>query len=70
MVETMVSTPTWTLRNFKKGMDDQLESWLMYVPGVSSSSEIQDMKKLRGSVAYYLHIWTYQKLLCISNFLY
>jgi hypothetical protein len=36
MIELMVNQPKWTLRLWKGTMDEQLNSWLMYIPGMVS----------------------------------
>lgn len=36
MIDLMCNSPKWTLRMWKSTMDEQLNSWLMYVPGMVS----------------------------------
>ena len=44
MLELMTGTTKWSLKPWKTTMDTQLDSWMMYVPGVSSSDEVQEIK--------------------------
>jgi|MDTB01.1.fsa_nt_gb hypothetical protein len=44
MLEMMTSSTKWSLKPWKTTMDAQLDSWMMYVPGVSSSDEVQEIK--------------------------
>jgi len=44
MLNMMTSETKWSLKPWKKTMDTQLDSWMMYVPGVSSSEEVQEIK--------------------------
>ncbi len=50
MVDTMIANPDWTLRPWKQIMEDQLGSWLMYIPGMSNSKDVAELKGLKGSV--------------------
>ncbi len=34
MIELMVTQPKWTLKLWKSTMDEQLNSWMMYIPGM------------------------------------
>lgn len=45
MMELMTSVPKWSLKSWKITMDNQLNSWMMYVPGVSSSDEVKEIKE-------------------------
>lgn len=47
LVESMVSSERWTLRAWRSTLGDQLNSWLMYIPGLSSSNEVQQMKSFK-----------------------
>ena len=49
MMEMMTATPKWTLRPWKKAMEGQLDSWSMYIPGVSGSNEVQQIKNFKGN---------------------
>jgi hypothetical protein len=49
MMEMMVSNK-WTLRPWKNAMESQLGSWSMYIPGVSSSNEVQQLKNFKGKL--------------------
>ena len=44
MLNMMIASPKWTLRNWKTTMTGQLDSWTMYIPGVSNSNEIKELK--------------------------
>jgi hypothetical protein len=48
MMDMMTATPKWTLRPWKKAMEGQLDSWSMYIPGVSGSTEVQQIKNFKG----------------------
>ena len=48
MLEKMVSVPQWTFRPWRETMDNQLSSWTMYIPGVGSSSEAQELKSFKA----------------------
>jgi signal recognition particle GTPase len=48
MLKLMAESPKWNLRHWKKTMDEQLSSWTQYIPGVSGSDE---MKELKGFMA-------------------
>ena len=48
MMDMMTSVPKWSLKPWKKTMDSQLNSWMMYVPGVSSSDEVKEIKEFKN----------------------
>lgn len=48
MLETMLSGEKWSLRPWKKTLEDQLSSWLMYVPGMKDSSETKELNAYKG----------------------
>ena len=39
-----------TYRSWSKSMEGQLSSWTMYIPGVSSSPEVEELKKFQEIV--------------------
>jgi hypothetical protein len=43
MTDLMVNSPKWTLQLWKSTMDDQLKSWVMYIPGMVCSPTICHM---------------------------
>ena len=45
MMDLMTNAPKWSLKSWKVTMDNQLNSWMMYVPGVSSSEEVKEIKE-------------------------
>lgn len=47
MVDTMLSNPNWTFRPWKQIMEEQLGSWMMYIPGMSSSQDVKEMKGMK-----------------------
>lgn len=49
MMDLMVTNQKWTLRPWKEVMEDQLKSWLLYIPGMSSSKEVDELKGLKGT---------------------
>lgn len=48
MVDTMVGAEKWTFRTWKSLLEDQLNSWVMYIPGMSSSKDAESLKELKG----------------------
>ena len=48
MVQTMIDNPKWTLRQWKTLLDDQLSSWMMYIPGMSAADEMQQVKRFKS----------------------
>jgi hypothetical protein len=52
MVQLMVATPNWTLKSWKVLLEKQLDSWMMYIPGMSSSSEVKTVKQFKGVEFY------------------
>lgn len=48
MLKQMADAPKWTLRNWKVTMDSQLDSWTQYIPGVSSSDEMVQLKGFKS----------------------
>lgn len=48
MVESMLSIPNWTLRPWKQTMEGQLSSWFMYIPGMSGSKEVKQIKQFKA----------------------
>ncbi len=56
MVETMVTTPTWTLRSWRGTMEKQLDSWMMYIPGMSGSTEVKMLKNFKCKLWIALNI--------------
>ena len=51
----MVDSPKWSMRPWRTSIESQLSSWSMYLPGVSASSEIIEVKKFKGG--YVLALW-------------
>jgi hypothetical protein len=47
MIDLMLTTEDWTLRPWRTTMQNQLDSWTMYIPGVSSSTEVKEMKNFK-----------------------
>ena len=47
MLDMMVSTPKWSFRPWRTTMETQLQSWTMYIPGVSSSGEATELKNFK-----------------------
>lgn len=48
MVKSMLEFPNWTLRPWKQTMEGQLSSWFMYIPGMSGTKEVQQIKKFKS----------------------
>jgi len=48
MLQKMASTPKWTFRPWRETMESQLTSWTMYLPGVGSSAEAQELKGFKA----------------------
>ena len=48
MLETMVATPKWSFRPWRATMETQLQSWTMYIPGVGTSAEAQELKNFKS----------------------
>ncbi len=48
MLRLMVDTPKWTLKSWKTTMDSQLDSWTQYIPGVSGTKEMQELKSFKS----------------------
>jgi signal recognition particle GTPase len=48
MLEKMASAPKWTFRPWRETMESQLSSWTMYLPGVGSSTEAQELKNFKS----------------------
>lgn len=51
MLKSMLSEKKWTLRPWKNAMEQQLNSWMMYIPGTSNSKEVKDMKGMKGCIS-------------------
>jgi hypothetical protein len=49
MLETMVSGQKWTLRPMKKSLEDQLSSWMMYIPGMSTQIDKKELTAMKGA---------------------
>eukprot|EP01039_Chlorochromonas_danica_P010055 gene10055-11126_t len=49
MLDLMLNSETWSLRVWKATMDEHLNSWMMYIPGVSSANETKELKVIRGN---------------------
>ena len=51
MIESMASTPNWTLRSWKSTIESQLNSWVMrFIPGMTSSNEGKEISKFKGMI--------------------
>lgn len=50
MIQLMLDSPKWSLRQWKSTIDDQLGSWMQYIPGISSSTEVQQAKKFKSKL--------------------
>ena len=58
MIDLMIKNNDWSLRPWKQVMEDQLSSWLMYIPGMSNSNEAKEMKGMKGSnllMSHFIH---------------
>jgi len=51
MLEVMLSGEKWSLRPWKKTIDDQLNSWIMYVPGMKDSHETKELSAFKGTIS-------------------
>jgi len=51
MLEVMLSGEKWSLRPWKKTIDDQLNSWIMYVPGMKDSHETKELSAFKELLA-------------------
>lgn len=48
LLSSMTSGNKWTLREWRRIIDSQMNSWTMYVPGVGSSHEVKDLKSFKA----------------------
>ena len=56
MISLMTSVNQWSLRNWRDSIDKQLNSWMMYIPGLSSSGDVEKVKQFKGlfsSIKFY-----------------
>lgn len=47
MIANMSESPKWTLKDWKDTFESQLSGWKMYIPGVSSSAGVQELKEFK-----------------------
>jgi signal recognition particle GTPase len=66
MVKTMLESPVWSFRPWKKVMEEQLSSWVMYIPGMSSSKEAKEMKGMKGYLVCVLYSRFYDQFFLIE----
>jgi hypothetical protein len=43
MLDSMLSGEKWSLRPWKKTMEDQLNSWVRFIPGMGDSGELKQL---------------------------
>ncbi|KAJ1397002.1 hypothetical protein B484DRAFT_425105 [Ochromonadaceae sp. CCMP2298] len=43
MLESMLSGTKWSLRPWKKTLEDQLNSWVRFIPGMGDSGELKKL---------------------------
>jgi len=55
----MLESKKWTFRPWKQVLETQLGSWMLYIPGMSNTSEVKEIKKLKGIVFFVLEILLY-----------
>lgn len=48
MMSAMITSQNWSLRPWKQIMEEQLNSWVLYIPGMASSKEVTDLKGMKG----------------------
>ena len=48
MVDSMINAEKWTFRAWKTMLEGQLNSWMMYIPGVGGSKDAEALKELKG----------------------
>ena len=49
MIQAMVNqTQPWSLKTWKGTLEEQLSSWLMYIPGMSSTMDTAKLKSYKG----------------------
>lgn len=51
MIKTMLEQPKWTLGSWKVMLQGQLNSWMMYIPGVSGSGDVPQLKRFKGLIS-------------------
>jgi hypothetical protein len=44
-----VNGQKWTLRPMKKSLEDQLNSWMMYIPGMSTQIDKKELTSMKGA---------------------
>lgn len=49
LLDAMSKANTWSLLDWKTTMDQQLSSWMTYIPGVSNSPQMKDLKSFQGN---------------------
>lgn len=52
-----MSGEKWSLRPMKKSLEDQLSSWLLNIPGLSSQADKKELTALKGEI-WLLVVWT------------
>lgn len=48
MLDSMIKNKTWSMRPWKDSLKDALSGWTMYIPGVSSSAEVGELKSMNA----------------------
>lgn len=48
MIQLMIQSPSWTLKDWKATLESQLNSWITYIPGIGSSAEVTQVKLFKG----------------------
>jgi hypothetical protein len=48
-MQMMVTTPKWSLKDWKITVEQQLGSWALYIPGMKDSAEIKDTQAFKGN---------------------
>ena len=67
MMESMLSNEKWSLRPWKKTLEDQLGSWLMYVPGMRDASETKQLTSFKGMAFFSMSMNQCYLTLCIGR---
>ena len=48
MIQLMTTSPKWTLAMWKGTMDEQLNSWMMYIPGMGKQADVEQPQQPCG----------------------
>ena len=67
MLKSMTEGKDWTLRSWKDSIGKQMNSWMMYIPGMSSSNDVKKLQEFKG-MSLFLYMFPHLRCFALTIF--